>query len=122
MPLIFTEIGYTFRRHSTIEPWAHGGFSVVGWGGHRPRLVVWGEQPIDYDERRSALRALLAVHRRSHSDLVGLLYWKLSTDRDHEAIEPFVVHVGSDSSDATLEVLAGFATGDSNLSREFVTP
>ena len=46
-PVLFTEIGYTFRRYSTVEPWNHGGFTVVGWKTHDRRLVVWDEQPLD---------------------------------------------------------------------------
>lgn len=107
-PVLFTEIGYTFRRYSTVEPWNHDGFTVVGWRGHERRLVVWGEQPIDRTERELAFRALLEVHRERPSRLRGLLYWKLSTDAAHEEIEPFVLHVGEASADPTLPVLARF--------------
>jgi len=55
-PVIFTEIGYTFRRYSTVEPWNHGGFTVVGWKGHDRKLVVWNEQPIDRGERPCSRR------------------------------------------------------------------
>jgi len=108
MPFLFTELGYTFRRHSTVEPWAHGGFSVVGWKGKKKELVICGEQPVDREERRLALEALRQVHRRGDDDFVGILYCKLSTDRTHEAIEPFVVHIGPDSADGLQHVLAGF--------------
>ena len=108
VPLLFTEIGYTFRRYSTVEPWNHGGFTVVGWKGHRRKLVVWGEQPVDRQERELALRALLAAHREQPALLRGLLYWKLSTNKEHERIEPFVLHVGEDSLDPSMPVLAGF--------------
>ena len=109
MPFLFTEIGYTFRRHSTVEPWAHDGFSVVGWKGHGRQIVFWDEQPVDYEERRLALAALADVHARTSSDLIGILYWKLSTQQNHEEIEPFVAHVGPDSRDGLQRVLAGFA-------------
>ena len=108
IPILFTEIGYTFRRHSTVEPWNHEGFTVIGWKSHRRKLVVWGEQPVDRSERELALRGLLAVHREQPSRLRGLLYWKLSTDRKHQAIEPFVLHVGEASDDRSLSVLNGF--------------
>ncbi|NIM00474.1 MAG: hypothetical protein GTN89_06295 [Acidobacteria bacterium] len=107
-PVVFTEIGYTFRRYSTVEPWNHDGFTVVGWKGHDRKLVVWGEQPVDRSERELAFRALLAVHREQPSRLRGLLYWKLSTDVTHEEIEPFVLHVGAASEDPALPVLARF--------------
>jgi hypothetical protein len=110
MPFLFTELGYTFRRHSTVEPWSHGGFSVVGWKGKKKQLVVWYEQPIDYEERLLALEALRAAHRRADSDLIGILYWKLSTDPAHEAIEPFVCHIGRDSADGLQRTLAAFVS------------
>lgn len=31
LPVLFTELGYTARRGSTIEPWASQGFSLVRW-------------------------------------------------------------------------------------------
>jgi hypothetical protein len=110
IPILFTEIGYTFRRHSTVEPWNHEGFTVIGWKSHRRKLVVWGEQPVDRSERELALRALLAAHVEQPSRLRGLLYWKLSTDAEHESIEPFVLHVGADSEDPAIPVLQRFAS------------
>jgi len=112
MPVMMTELGYTFRRHSTIEPWAHEGFSVVGWKGQKRGLVVWGDQPIDYEERAIALRALHAAWLDTDRDLIGLLYWKLSTDERHESIEPFVIHVGPDSEDPAQEALLRFVAGE----------
>jgi hypothetical protein len=108
IPVVFTEIGYTFRRYSTVEPWNHDGFTVVGWKGHERKLVVWGEQPIDRGERELAFRALLAVHREQPSRLRGLLYWKLSTDVSHESIESFALHVGEGSEDPSIPVLLRF--------------
>ena len=110
LPVLFTEIGYTYRRHSTVEPWAHDGFSVVGWKGSRRRLVIWGEQPVDYEERRMALEALRRAHHERPDELHGLLYWKLSTQAEHERIEPFVLHIGADSRDPSLAVLAAFGS------------
>jgi hypothetical protein len=111
MRYLFTELGYTFRRHSTVEPWNHAGFTVVGWKGHARRLVVWNEQPVDYGERCAALEALRDAARESGDRLIGILYWKLSTDAAHEAIEPFVLHVGRESIDPALAALLGFAGG-----------
>jgi hypothetical protein len=110
MPYLFTELGYTFRRHSTVQPWAHGGFSVVGWGTARRRLVVWGDEPVDYAERALALEALHGVREERGGGLMGILYWKLSTDKGHEAIEPFVLHIGADSADPLQRVLARFVS------------
>lgn len=106
-PLLFTELGYTAGRNSTVEPWSHEGFSVVGWTG-RPHFIVWGEQPRDPGERRRALQALDEVSRRRDDvHFAGLLYWKLSTDPAHERIEPFVITVDEGSRDAAT--LAAFA-------------
>lgn len=108
MPLLLTELGYTYRRHATVEPWAHAGFSVVGWKGHERQLVVWSEQPLDYDERALAIEGLRRASLEHPGELAGLLYWKLSTDKTHEAIEPFVLHIGADSTDPLMPVLRDF--------------
>ncbi len=108
MPLLLTELGYTYRRHATVEPWAHAGFSVVGWKSHARQLVVWSEQPVDHDERALAIEALRRASLEHPGELAGLLYWKLSTDRAHDAIEPFVLYVGADSTDPLMPVLRDF--------------
>ena len=110
-PTLLTEIGFTFRRHSTVEPWNHQGFTVVGWKTRRRRLVVWRDEPVDYDERALAMRALLNVQRRREDRLAGLLWWKLSTIKAHEEIEPFVLHIGTadtESADPLVRTLAEF--------------
>ena len=106
-PVLFTELGYTRRKGSTVEPWSHAGYSIVGreWGD---QLVIWNEQPLDREERRLALRALGDVHREQASSLIGLLYWKLSTVESHEQIEPFVLHIGPDSRDRLQQALLDF--------------
>lgn len=71
-------------------------------------MVVWKEQPIDYSERSLALETLLDVRNQGGFDLNGILYWKLSTDASHEAIEPFVLHIGADSQDPLQQVLVDF--------------
>jgi hypothetical protein len=106
--VVFTELGYTFRRHSTVEPWAGAGFSVVGWKGAEHELVVWDEQPVDLEERRRALAALGTARRQVDIGLSGILYWKLSTDASHREIEPFVLHVGPNSKDPLQRTLVGF--------------
>jgi len=112
-PLLLTEIGYTFRRHSTVEPWNHEGFAVVGWKRHAREFVVWGDEPVDREERARALAGLRRASRERPGELAGLLYWKLSTDAAHDAIEPFVIHVGPGSGDPALPVLAGFGVESS---------
>jgi len=112
MPFLFTELGYTFRQHSTVEPWAHGGFSVVGWKGERRQFVVWDDQPVDYEERRLAIDALRSVAETRPSGFSEILYWKLSTDKSHERIEPFVLHIGPGSQDPLQGALARFTALD----------
>ena len=92
----------------TVEPWNHSGFSVVGWKGKKRKLVVWKEQPLDYEERQLAFEALEEVDDRHGRPLAGIQYWKLSTLKEHEEIEPFVLHVGPDSEDPLQEALLGF--------------
>jgi hypothetical protein len=108
MPFIFTELGYTRRRNSTVEPWNHKGFSVLG-PRNRRRLVVWREQPIDESERRICLDVLREVHEEQGRDLLaGILYWKLSTLPRHLSIEPFMLLVGPESTDPLQQTLVRF--------------
>src|SRR5690606_28227734 len=61
--LMFTELGYTFRKNSTFEPWSYTTFSIIEWDDNdadeddapRRQLVVWGEQPVDHRERQIAI-------------------------------------------------------------------
>jgi hypothetical protein len=56
-----------------------------------------------------ALEALHAVYREDYRGLLrGILYWKLSTIRSHARIEPYVLHIGSGSTDALQDVLVRF--------------
>ncbi len=46
IPVIFTEMGYTFRAGSTLHPWADEGFALVpGPGESGKQVVVWRDQP-----------------------------------------------------------------------------
>ncbi len=106
-PVLFTEIGYTYRRYATVHPWNGSGFALVGPDSAR-QLVVWDEQPVDFSERVLAMRALRRALRRHPKLLAGLLYWKLSTAKSHEAIEPFMLYVGPGSHDELLQELRRF--------------
>lgn len=97
MPVLFTELGYTRRARSTLEPWADTGFSVVPDGEGGEELVVWQEQPLEPRERALAVRALAeALDRFGEPLLEGLLWWKLSTDPGHHDIEAFLLVLGED--------------------------
>lgn len=110
-PVIFTEIGYTYRAQSTLEPWAHTGFSLIRKSVDNPEqeLVVWEDQPVDRTERALAVRALFDAHRELAAPFLrGLLYWKLSTVSTHEEIESFVLLLGQgDPLEAELRRFAG---------------
>jgi hypothetical protein len=107
-PVLFTEIGYTYRLNSTVHPWAGDGFSLLEEDGVG-RVVIWGDQPQDFTERATAMRALHSAksqldkqikseHRDGEAQLLaGLLYWKLSTEPAHHEIEPFVHILNSDN-------------------------
>ncbi len=93
-PVLFTELGYVRRANSTIQPWAASGFSVLPSRGGE-RLMIWEEQPPSRRERALALAALYDAHlARGGEPLAGILYWKLTTDPGHEAIEPFALVLG----------------------------
>lgn len=87
--VLFTELGYTRRRGSTLEPWSSQGFSVVG-SERDPELIVWNAQHEDLNERALAVRALDKAVAGSPL-FRGALYWKLSTIPSHKDIEPFVL-------------------------------
>ncbi|HVR28003.1 MAG TPA: hypothetical protein VMS86_00590, partial [Thermoanaerobaculia bacterium] len=97
LPVLFTELGYTRRADATLEPWSSRGFSLVGdWKD--PELVIWDEREHGYEERASAVGALYRASRDFDRSLLrGLLWWKLSTVPEHEAIEPFVLLIGEDA-------------------------
>jgi hypothetical protein len=115
MPAIFTEIGYTRRALSTLEPWSDAEPALVELPPARPggkparRWIVWREQPDDLEERALAVRALYAAHRELPAPFLrGLLYWKLSSHDYHLPIESFMVHVGPGSRDPILPELRRF--------------
>jgi hypothetical protein len=63
--------------------------------------VVWPERARSFDERAAAVDALGRAARARGAEaaplLRGLLWWKLSTVREHDSIEPFVLLIGDDA-------------------------
>ena len=110
--LVFTELGYTWRENSTIEPWADTGFSAVptAAGEDAPKkLLIWQDQPEDLSERALALRALYEAHGElAEPMLAGLLYWKLSTIAGHQDIEAFMLKIGGPTDDPLAAELRAF--------------
>ncbi len=110
-PVIFTEMGYTYRLNSTLEPWADDGFSLIRFDG-REEPIVWREQPESFEERALAVRALHQAHAELAAPfLQGILYWKLSTFADHRQYEAFLVVLGQNEEDPILPELRRFVDG-----------
>lgn len=106
-PIVFTEMGYTFRRNSTVSPWESSGFSIEGQSSRT--LMIWEAQPTDLDERAESVRSLRRVSQAiAPKMLAGILYWKLSTLAEHRIIEPFVLIVGLDTVDPLQSALLQF--------------
>ena len=106
-PVIFTELGYTYRKNSTIEPWGAAGFSVLG-DSSNSHLMVWDEQEVDQTERAMAVNTLYKTHLKKPDLLKGILYWKLTTKDYHIPIEPFVLHISEEQTDTLQEELIRF--------------
>jgi len=107
-PVLFTELGYVYRKDSTIEPWNSTGFSVLP-SVEGEKMIVWEDQPIDLEERAMAVRALYYANRLVEGrPLEGILYWKLSTQPYHFDDEPFVLIIHEDAYDPMLEELQRF--------------
>ncbi|MCP3957820.1 MAG: hypothetical protein GY719_08210 [bacterium] len=117
-PLIFTEMGFTRRARSTLQPWADEGFALIpasktladgSLAETGDTVVVWREQPIKLEERAWAVRALWQAHAELERPfLSGILYWKLSSHDYHFDDEAFMVHVGAGADDPILPELRRF--------------
>jgi hypothetical protein len=108
LPILFTELGYTHRRNSTLAPWEQGGYSIL-LDYTPPKLMLWSQEPSDFIERALAVRALHATHRQNpQTNLQGILYWKLTTQHYHLPIEPFSLYIGPNTKDPLLNQLQLF--------------
>lgn len=110
-PMIFTELGYINRKKTTIEPWTGFGFSVVG-ASRNERLIVWGREDADWEERKFAIDALYRVVKKQNINLEGILYWKLTTHDYHLPYEPFALHLTPNATDSLQTSLGMFSTLD----------
>lgn len=113
-PVVFTELGYTRRSGVTVAPWSSTGF-VPLWD-LRPdarvrddRVLLWSAQPLDPAERALAVAALFSAWRDDRLPLAGILYWKLSSRRDLDRYEPFMLYLGADAEDPLYEAFTRFA-------------
>jgi len=105
--VIFTELGYTNRQNSTIEPWNSRGFSLIENSISR-HLLIWEDQPESFTERALAIKTLNETNITFDNMLKGLLYWKFSSFKSHTEIEPFLIYIGKDSKDPSLKELKRF--------------
>lgn len=115
-PVMFTEMGFTTRRNSTIETWADTGFAHVRRARDADagdtRLVIWREQPVDLSERAIAVAALERVRREANFPLTGILWWKLSSHAYHQPHEAFLLLLDPAFPDPVLPILRRFVTTD----------
>ena len=105
--VIFTELGYTNRQNSTIEPWNSRGFSLFENSISR-HLLIWQDEPVNHEERALAIKTLNETNKKFDNMLKGLLYWKFSSFKSHTEIEPFLIYIGKDSSDPAIKELRRF--------------
>ena len=107
-PVLFTELGYIYRKNCTLMPWEGHGFSILE-DDNQQQVIIWPEQPENQEERTLAIQALLEVHRSYEAPLLqGILYWKLTTKDYHMPYEPFALHIGPGQPDPMLEELQQF--------------
>ncbi|MEM9219220.1 MAG: hypothetical protein AAGD25_33415 [Cyanobacteria bacterium P01_F01_bin.150] len=107
-PVIFTELGYTYRTNSTIAPWAYDKVTLIDLDDNQDLLLA-NEQNVDFEERTLAMKALHQVSSTDYPDLLdGILYWKLSTQPNHFDIEPFVLILNDSPQDPLQDALKQF--------------
>ncbi|MEM6453930.1 MAG: ankyrin repeat domain-containing protein [Acidobacteriota bacterium] len=112
MPIVFTELGYTRLRGTSVAPWAAEGF-VPLWSPDedtsKDDAFFWALQPTHPHERALAVRALRNVWETDDVPLRGIFYWKLSTRASLMAHEPFMIHLGHGDDEPALVELKRFA-------------
>lgn len=107
-PVIFTELGYTRWEQNTLAPWSYNGFSLVGKPG-RQDVILWTLQPTNDQERVLAVQALYDTVKAKYPNLLqGILYWKISTQPDHQSFEPFVLILNDSPLDPLQKTLKKF--------------
>ena len=107
-PVIFTELGYTRWEQNTLAPWSYSGFSLVGKPGQQ-EVILWTLQPTNDQERVLAVQALYNTVKAKYPNLLqGILYWKISTQPDHQSFEPFVLILNDSPLDPLQKTLKKF--------------
>lgn len=105
--VIFTELGYIYRKNCTVMPWEGFGFSIATSSDAQKDLIVWSQQKGNLTERAMAVTALQQSNQE-YDLLRGILYWKLTTKDYHIPYEPFVLHVKKEDVDPLQTALLSF--------------
>lgn len=106
--VVFTELGYTRWEQNTLAPWSYSGFSLVGKPGQQD-VILWTMQPTNAQERVLAVEALYEIFEAEYSHLLqGILYWKISTQPEHQSDEPFVLILNDSPLDPLQRILKKF--------------
>ncbi len=107
MPIFFTEIGYTPKANSTIEPWQGDGFSLLS-NGAIDTLLVWKNVEDRPEERSMAIDALRRVVAQKEFPLLGLSYWKMTSHDYHQGQEPFMLLLKPEQPSKLVQTLSNF--------------
>jgi len=93
LPLMMLELGWTRSAGATVRPYSYDRVEVLETSGSDELTCVhWNSQPADAGERVDAMRALGdAVEAGAFPRLRGFTLWKMTTNPEHRAIEPFAV-------------------------------
>lgn len=93
LPLMMLELGWTRSAGATVRPYSYDHVEVLETSGSDELTCVhWNSQPADAGERVDAMRALGdAVEAGAFPRLRGFTLWKMTTNPEHRAIEPFAV-------------------------------
>ena len=93
LPLVMLELGWTRSAGSTVRPYSYDRVEVLEtYDSPELTCVHWNSQPTDARERVDAMSALGdAVEAGAFPRLRGFTVWKMTTNPDHRAIEPFAV-------------------------------
>lgn len=113
-PIFFTEIGYTKKEYSTVTPWMSNGYSLIA-DKNIDTLLIWEDIEEKQEERVMAINALYQVVRQEKVPLIGINYWKLSSqywkftqNLTHNGKEPFMVVIGKNEQDKLQSALSQF--------------
>jgi len=93
LPLVMMELGWTRSAGATVRPYSYDRVEVLETSGSDELTCVhWNSQPVDAAERVDAMQALGdAVEAGAFPRLRGFTLWKMTTNPEHRAIEPFAV-------------------------------